>query len=94
MFTTPFIIMLANHVSEKTNPDKFASPHIRRLVRSIQDPDEAKISEAREAWRNSKVCFWNLISYEEYVDIREVVSVDRNAAKKKQNVFTVLPPSL
>ena len=65
--------MLVNHVTEETKPNTFAAPHLRRLVRIIQDPDEVKISDAYEAWRNSKGCICNRSAYEDYVDVcREV----------------------
>ena len=65
--------MLVNHVTEETKPNKFAAPHLRRLVRIIQDPDEVKISDAYKAWRNSKGCICNRSAYEDYADVcREV----------------------
>ncbi len=53
--------MLVNHVTEKTDPRKFASQRIRQQVVAIQDPDRQKLQAAEMAIRSAK-------GYDEFVD--------------------------
>ena len=53
--------MSVNHVTEKTDPLKFASQRIRQQVIAIQDPNRQKLQAAETAIRNAK-------GYDEFVD--------------------------